>query len=152
MRSIIKNEYTVATLKQGNYCMEDGKFCEGCPLANGVVKTDKIVTYGYQAVVPNPGFDLAFVEDGDFSRETNRIHVIPSDAGFDSSWAQGTAETVVNRVRTCEEPIETPRRRLGGILGTQIVSRCGAFPDQKPTKVRVVARDTGWFHFEDFID
>jgi hypothetical protein len=130
--------------------MKDGQFCEGCPFANGVVEARNVVTRGYEMRAPNPGFHLSFSEDDAMTSETNRIRVVPPNNGFDSSWTQGTASEVTRRAEHCDEPVEVVEKRLGGLLGSRAVLRCGAFPDQNPAKIQMTARDTGWFDPLDF--
>ena len=122
--------------------MENGKFCEDCPFANGADATDNIATRGFRVVAPNPGFVLSFIDNE--SNESNKIQVKPTDGSYNSTWARGTAREAMRRIDACEEPIEETVRRMGGILGTKAVMHCGAFPDQNPKHVRMKTQSSGY--------
>lgn len=125
-------------------------FCEGCPFANGVVEVGNTYKHNFQMQWPNPGFEISFQDKNNPSLETQTVDV-QVEGDVDSSMPQGTLNVIREDVRHCVHPEQVQVKRLGGLAGTKTVQRCGAFPDQKPAKVKMRAITTGWFHAEDFI-
>lgn len=120
--------------------MKSEQFCEGCPIANGVVEADKIITRGFTLTAPNPGFEISFAENDDVTVQTSRFRVTAPNSGVSSRWPHATAEEILRRVEACEHPKEEVRTGLSRLLGSTVVQRCGAFPEENPKKPRIVAR------------
>ncbi|HSX05200.1 MAG TPA: hypothetical protein VLF69_01910 [Candidatus Saccharimonadales bacterium] len=126
------------------------RFCEGCPLANGVEGADTCYTTQFVLADPNPGFDITFGNAHDPDHTTLPIHAVVDD-DVDSSMPEATVRVVKEEVNGCERPVEVRAKRLGGLAGTKTVVRCGAYPDQNPKRVQVLAEDSGWFYPADFL-
>ena len=127
-------------------------FCEGCPFANGVERINQTAfnQRGFVMRWPNPGFEVALIDETDPEISSHSIHAVVSSS-VDSSMPQGTAREALVRVSKCSGSVDATVKRLGGLLGSKTVKACGAFPDQNPSKVNVEAQTTGWFSPLDFL-
>jgi hypothetical protein len=98
---------------------------------------------------PNPGFDIAFVDESDPSLRTERVHVPVGDE-IDSSMPEATANAIADSINRCEHATPVTVKRLGGLAGSKTIPGCGAFPAQRPDKVIVAPYVSDWFDPSDF--
>jgi len=119
-------------------------------MGNGVEEVGETFMTEFAMKWPNPGFDIVITDQQNPEKRSQRIHAVVG-GDVDSSMPEGTLQEVMERIKNCDGPVETLKSRLFGLLGRTTVQRCGAFPDQNPKKIKVIAQDTGWFNSADFL-
>jgi hypothetical protein len=110
------------------------RFCEGCPFANGV-QEGETVTNGFTMTQPNPGFEV-YVQN-ERGNETEHIRVQTPLGETRPDMPGQVADYLEKSTRACSGPVGERCKRLGGLLGSKLVRRCGAFPDQDSDDIRV---------------
>jgi hypothetical protein len=130
---------------------QTAKFCDGCPLGNGVSEISETFLSDFSYDSDIGGFNTILVDASDENIQSKAVHA-NVNGDIDSTMSSGTFRHIVDAVRQCHSPSEATVKRLGGLLGSKTIESCGAFPDQNPRKIHVTAQDTGWFDPADFLD
>lgn len=127
------------------------KFCEGCPMSNGVNQIDGetfMNNFSWDSDIG--GFDILLKDVSNPEVVSNPVHAVLRDC-IDSTMPSATFNHIVRKVDNCSGPEDTRVKRLGGVLGSKTIKACGAFRGQNPKKVKIEAQDSGWFNPADFI-